>query len=454
MAGRMHTMTRKLVTQLLVASLAIVGIVGCGSKDSSTTPSGGGTASGETKTLTVAAFKGGFDVDFYEAVAREYEAKNPGVKVTLEGDPRIWEKLRPRFIAGDPPDLLFPGWGMDHWGLKEEGQLLQLDEALDGPPAEGEGTWRDTFEPSILKYCQQDGKTWVLPQFFSMLGWWFDPGVFQKNGWTPPKTYPELLALGEKIKAKGMAPITFQGKYPYYMIHGMLLPWAHSIGGPEAIRAAENLEPGAWTSPAMLQAAKMIDELNKKGFFQRGSVGMTHTESQTQFLQGKAAMVMCGTWLRSEMKDAIPAGAAMEFFLPPTVPGGKGDPSAVIIKIEPWMVSANAKNPKEAIELYKQITSLSNSKKFVKEKGTLTAIKGSDETELMKELVAPAAAFRASKDVWAIQFADWYPTLNKEIEDGLTALLNGTETPESFLARVEKKADEVRKDDNIVKRKR
>jgi N-acetylglucosamine transport system substrate-binding protein len=445
----MQTMTPKIVAQLSLVALASVALVGCGSKSDS--PS---TSSTGTSTLKVSAFKGGFDVDFYEAVAREWEAKNPGKKVEFEGDPRIWEKLRPRFIAGDPPDLLFPGWGMDHWALKEEGQLLALDEALATPPAEGEGTWGDTFEPSLLKYCQQDGKTWMLPQFFSMLGWWYDPGVFAKNGWTPPKTFDDLRMLGEKIKAAGMAPIVFQGKYPYYMLHGMLLPWAHSIGGPEAIRAAENLEPGAWSSPAFLEAAKMIDELNKKGFFQRGSVGMTHTEAQTQFLQGKAAMVMCGTWLRSEMRDAIPAGAAMEFFLPPVVPGGAGDPSAVIIKIEPWMVASKSKDPQSAISLYKEITSLSNSKKFVKEKGTLTAIKGSDQTELMKELVTPAAVFKASKDVWAIQFADWYPTLNKEMEDALTGMLNGTETPESFLARVEKKAEEVRNDETIVKRKR
>ncbi len=437
-------MTPKPVTQLAICALAAVAIVGCGSS----------SKTAETPTLRVAAFKGGFDVDHYEAVGKEYEAKNGNIKVVFESDPRIWEKLRPQFISGDAPDLLFPGWGMDHWGLKEEGQLLALDEALDGPPAEGTGTWRDTFEPSILKYCQQDGKTWVLPHFFSMLGWWYDPGVFAKNGWTPPKTWDELLVLGEKIKAKDMAPITFQGKYPYYMLHGMLLPWAHSIGGPEVMRAAENLEEGAWAHPAFLQAAKMINELNIKGFFQRGSVGMTHTESQTQFLQGKAAMVMCGTWLRSEMKDAMPEGAAMEFFLPPVVAGGAGDPSAVIIKIEPWMVYSKSKMQKEAIELYKQITSLSNAKKFVKEKGTLTGIKGSDETELMKELVKPAEVFRASKDVWAIQFADWYPTLNKEMEDALTGMLNGTETPESFVQRIEAKAKEVRADPNIVKRKR
>jgi N-acetylglucosamine transport system substrate-binding protein len=342
---------------------------------------------------------------------------------------------------------------MDHWALIDEGQLMLLDDALNGKPFEGEGTWRDTFDPGLLKIGQMEGKTWVLPYFYSVLGWWYDPGVFKKNGWTPPKTFDELLVLGEKIKAAGMAPITFQGKYPFYVIDGMILPWICSAGGPEAIKACQNLEPGAWSSPAVLKAAQMIDELRAKGFFQRGAVGMTHTESEQQFLQGKAAMVPCGTWLKAEMQDSMPAGSAMRFMLPPVIAGGAGDPSSVIIKIEPWMVPAKAKNPDGAIALYKQMTSLTNAKRFVEEKGTLMAIKGSDQVKLTAELEEPARVMRESKNVYAALFREWYQTLGKELEDSTTALINGTITPEQFCARVEKKAQEVAKDDSILKHK-
>ncbi len=431
-------------------TLSLVALTGCGDKGSTSST---GAAVPETKVIEVAAFKGGFGVDFYEKVAKEYETANPGMTVKVEGDPRIWEKLRPRFIGGTPPDLCFPGWGMDHWALKDEDQLLPLDKALAGKAAEGEGTWGDTFDPGLLKLGQMDGKQWVLPYYYSVLGWWYDPGVFKKNGWTPPKTWDELLVLGEKIKAAGMAPLTFQGKYPYYMLDGMLIPWINSVGGSEAIKACQNLEPGAWTSPAVLKAAQMIAELSKKGFFQRGAVGLSHTESQQQFLQGKAAMIPCGTWLKAEMGKDMPAGASMRFFLPPGVPGGKGDPNAVIIKIEPWMIPSKAKNTAGAIALFKQMTSLTNAKKFVEEKGTLMAIKGSDQAKLMPELEEPARVIRESKDVYAALFRDWYPTLGKEMEDSLTALLNGTLTPQEFCDKVEKKSQEVAADASIPKHK-
>src|SRR5688572_19581448 len=222
---------RKMWSFALFASLLIVG---CGPKEEPTVAPALQPDAKIEGDLEVAAFKGGYGIDFYEKCAKEFAAKNPGLKVKVWGNPRVWEQLRPRFIGDDPPDLCFPGWGMDHWALAEEGQLLDLDSALDTPPFEGNGKWRDTFEPSVLKLAQLDGKQYTLPLYVMLFGWWHDPGVFAKNGWTPPRTYSELLVLCEKIKAKGIAPITFQGKYPYYMIEGMLLPWAHSIGGAEA----------------------------------------------------------------------------------------------------------------------------------------------------------------------------------------------------------------------------
>ncbi len=406
-----------------------------------------------TGNFDVAAFKGGYGTDFYEQAAKEFDAKNPGLTTKVSGNPRIWEQLRPRLVAGDPPDLMYPGWGMDHWKLAEEGQLLVLDKALDSPAEGGAGTWRDTFEPTILKLGQKDGHQYVLPYFFSMWGWWYDPGVFAKNGWTAPKTYSELLALCDKIKAKGTAPITFQGKYPYYMIQGMLLPWAQSVGGPEAIADAQNLVPGAWKSPAMLQAAKMIAELRDKGDFEQGAVGLSHTESQSDFLNGKAAMIPCGTWLDSEMKKVKPPTAKMQYMLTPWVDGGKGDPTAILIEIEPWMVPKDAKNPNAAVALFKYMTSLDKAKQFVAEKATLMSIKGSDQYDLPETLVEPAQAFKRSKTVISFLARQWYPAMEKEIEDALTSLVNGQSTPEQFCDRAEAAAEKTRTDDSIAKHK-
>lgn len=450
---------KKWLAFLGLAALAFA--VGCGSGGGDTsgaeTPTKG-SAAGEKPVelkgkLEVAAFKGGYDIDFYQAAAKEFAAKHPGLEIEVWGNPTVWEQLRPRFNGDDPPGLCFPGWGMDHWALADEDQLFELSKALDGPGADGTGKWRDAFDPEILKLGQLDGKQYVLPFYVMILGWWYDPDVFAKNGWTPPKNYDELLALCEKIKAKGIAPITFQGKYPYYMIDGMLLPWAMSVGGKEAVDAAQNLEPGAWKSPAMLEAARMIDNLNKKGFFQHGAVALSHTESQQDFLNGKAAMVPCGSWLSSEMSKQMRPGQKIQFMLPPAAMNGKGDPTAVLIGIEPWMVPSKGKNTDAAIEFFKYMTSAPVAKRFVEEKSSPTAIIGSEDAKLNEVMVEPAKAFNGTKTKWAVQYRAWYPAFNKVIEGKLTSMLNGELTPEQFCDAVEAAAEEVRKDDEIKKHK-
>ena len=431
-----------------IGAVATLAVIGCSGSGGSTT---GATTSDGKKLLEVQAFKGGYGIDFYEEAAKEWAAKNPGFEVKVEGDTRVWEKLKPRFIGGNPPDLTFPGWDMDHWALASEGQLEELTDALKEKPYEGDGTWADTFNPQLLALGQLEGKQYTLPYYVMLHGWWYDPGVFEKNGWTPPKTWEEFLVLGEKMKAKGIAPLTYQGKYPFYMIEGFLLPWLISAGGKEAFENAQNMVPGAWKSPAMLKAAQLIDELRVKGFFQEGALGLDHTASQMEFLNGKAAMIPCGSWLYAEMEKSIPPGVKMKFMLPPSAPGAVGDPTSLLIGIEPWMVPSKAKYKKEAIDLFKYMTSLPKAKEFVKEKGTLMAIKGSDQTDLPEVLVEPAKAFNDSKYLYAVQFRHWYKKFETEIEGLMASLLEGKITPQQFCDGAEAQAEKVRKDDTITK---
>jgi N-acetylglucosamine transport system substrate-binding protein len=441
---------KKWIVLGVFASFVLIGCSGGDSPQSAVKPSS--EAPGELSgNLEVAAFQGGYGIDFYQKTADEFGKLHPDLKIKVEGNPRIWEQLRPRFVGGNPPDLAFPGWGMDHWALAEEDQLLDLTEALKGKPAEGGGTWGDTFDPAMLRLGQLNGKQYVLPYYMMLLGWWYDPAVFAANGWTPPKTYEDLLALCEKIKAKGIAPITYQGKYPYYMIDGMLLPWALSQGGEEAVVAAQNMVPGAWKSPAFIKAASMIKELSDKGFFQQGATAMSHTESQQQFLDGKAAMIPCGTWLYSEMKEVMPARAQMEFMLPPVLAEGQSPQGAVIVAIEPWMVPSAAKNPAAAIEFFKYMTSKTKAKQFIEEKGTLMAIKGSEVAKLPPVLVKPAKTLAASQYVYSVQYRQWYPAFNTEIENALTAMLNDESTAVEFCNRIEAAAEKVRNDSSIAK---
>ena len=416
-------------------------ILGCGDSGSKSASTG---SAGGSKDLDVVSFSGGYGLDFFQTAGKDYEAKHPGTHVSVSGSPRVWEQLRPRFANGTPPSLTWPGWGMDYWTLIYDKQVMALDDALKTPAFDGKGTWGETFEPALLKLGQYDGKQYELPYHYNVLGWWYDPGVFAKHGWTVPKTINELLALCPKIKAAGMAPITYQGKYPAYMIQGFLFPWVASIGGTKVLDDAQSLKPGAWKDPAFLKAAQLIKQISTAGYFEDGCNGLDHTESQMEFLQGKAAMIPCGTWLFSEMSKTMPAGAKMAFMLPPVVDGGKGEPSAIQIGIEPWIVPTKGQNTDVAIDFFKYMTSLEKAKQFVEEKGTLMAIKGSDQAKLPEHLKLPAQLFKDSKSIYAIEYDQWYAKFGDEVKNAMSALLNGTKTPEEFVQTCEDEAEKVR----------
>lgn len=451
--ARHHLRQKSGVLLPLILAALLPGCVRPIPADEASVAAGAGRAAASPGEIDVRVFKGGYGTDFYEDAAAEYVSTRPGISIDLQGDPRIWDQLRPRFVAGEPPSLAFPGWGMDHYALIYEHQVRPMDDVLLTTPfGETTGAWGDTFLPDILKMGMYEGKTYLLPYYVNLNGWWYNTGLFAEKGWRPPRTYQELLELGDRIKGEGIAPITYQGKYPAYTLQGFIFPWVISVGGIEAYLAAEGLEPGAWKSDAFLDAARRVVELRDRGFFQKGADGMSHTEAQMEFLNGKAAMIPCGTWLESEMKKQMPDGFRMAFFLPPVVEGGKGDPTALQVGVEPWLFPSRGQNSYVAIDFFKFLTSKRKAREFVLKKGTLTAVKGTSDGELPPNLQAPARALREAGVTWTTRYAKWYPSLDEALKKAMSQLLQDG-TPEQFVAEAEAAAEKVRKDRTIPKHK-
>ena len=403
--------------------------------------------------LDIKVFSGGYGHDFFEEAGDEY-AGAYGISAKTEGDPRMWERLRPDFVAGNPPDVAWPGWGMDYWGLVFDGQIEPMDDYLAMTPYDSEeGTWRDTFDEQLLKLGQFEGKQYMLPYHVNLNGWWYNKTVFDEHGWEFPTTFEELLELGEKMKAADIAPLTFQGQYPYYMLYAFIYPWTISSGGIDAWNDCQNLVPGAWKSEHILRAAKAVETLRDKDFFLDGSLALDHIQSETQFLDGKAGMVPCGTWLYAEMESAWPPGVTAEFMLPPPFADGPGDKTALMVAIEPFVIPTDAKNKDHGVNYYRYITSKDKALQFVEEKGTLMAIKGLEEAIYPPHLETPARLFSQSKTKWHSEYRFWYPELAQEAEDAMSALLAGKIDAQTFCNRLEAKAEETRNNDQIIKHK-
>ena len=113
--------------------------------------------------LDIKVFSGGYGHDFFEEAGEEY-GEAYGIEVETVGDPHMWEPLWSDFVAGNPPDVTWPGWGMKYWSLVFDDQVEQMDSYLAMPPYDSdEGTWRDTFDEQLLELGQFEGKQYMLP---------------------------------------------------------------------------------------------------------------------------------------------------------------------------------------------------------------------------------------------------------------------------------------------------
>ncbi len=402
----------------------------------------------QTKNVEVQAFRGGYGLDFFETAAKEFNAAHPDIKVSVDGNPRVWDVLVPRFAAGTPPDLAWPGWGMNLRPIIMEGQVLPWDKYLDQPAYGNPGkTWRETFKPDLLKAGVFNGKTYTLPFNIDCYGWWYDETLFNKHGWKPPQTYEEFLVLGKKIQAQNIAPLTFTGRYPIYLLNGVYYPWVISDGGIDVYKKMINLEPGAWKHPSFLKAARCVMDLKKERYFQGGCIGMNHTESQMELLVHRAAMIPCGSWIQAEMSNLVPENFKMTFLKTPSFKDGAGDPTALFVGADGkgWTLPVKGKNPDAAAEYYRYVSSPEKAALFIEQKGTMTAIITEREPKLPPHLVKPFEAVKNARVTWLNNVGDWYTPLETEIETAVVDMYNEVITPQEFVERCEVKAQEFRK---------
>ena len=103
-----------------------------------------------------------------------------------------------------------------------------------------------------------------------------------------------------------MAPWIYQGKYPSYMEFGVLQAQIYKRGGMQPMIDIDNLVDKAWYNPAVVDSVNELYTLTENGYIIEGVEGLNHTESQAEWLKGKAAFIPCGTWLENEMKGSIP----------------------------------------------------------------------------------------------------------------------------------------------------
>ena len=462
----MHTHpTRRTLLIGAVAATALSACATSGADDDDTSAKGDATAENplgapQDAPLEVVVFKGGYGDQYAIEAGSVYKQRFPKTTVDHKGIQRVGEVLQPRFISDDPPDVVDnSGAGrLDLVTLVSSGKLTDLTELLDAPSLDDPSKKvRDTLMPGVVEEGTFGGKPVVLNYSSVLWGIWYSKPLFAKNGWTYPTTWAEMLTLCDQIKKSGIAPWTWQGKFPEYM-NDPLISLAAKAGGHELVKSVDNLEPGIWKSPSMLAAADAIYQLAAHGFILPGSEALSHTEAQNAWSKGQAAFIPCGSWLEGEQQQVTPAGFDMVLGTAPSLTASDKLPNGAVMAAssESFLVPAKAKNARGGLEYLRILFSQKVARGFAQNSKALPVVAGAtDGLTLTSGLASTAQTAKAAgENMFGYRFRTWYPPLGKALDDATGELLTKRLTPDRWAERVQKAADAVAADSSVTKQKR
>lgn len=456
---------RTLMRGALAAAATIPGggllaaCAGSGSDSNSNTQKGKVTADNpfglaDNSTVDAVIFDGGYGIDYVEFAAKLVEKNHSGTTVKVSPSTQIAQELQPRFVGGDPPDLI------DNSGRNQIGfntildQLETLDDVINANNLEGTKI-ADTLFPGVTKPGTFDGKFVALNYAMTVYAVWYSASLFEENGWTPPKTWAEALDLGAKAKAKGKY-LFLWGKEAATYYQTLCIDSAIKQGGDEVRLELDNIKPNCWSHPAVQAAFKGLGEIIKAGYMKPGGSGTQFTAAQAQWSNNQDALLYpSGGWIENEMKDQTKANFKMTGVPTMTVDSNSAMPYEALHSTagEPFIVPSKGKNVAGGKELLRVMLSKEAATNFAKTKLASTIVKdtvppdGFGSTALQSQIKMLADA---GSNIFTWNFVSLYGT-NQDMLVVWNSFLKGDTDVAGLTKGLQTITDKVYNDSSIKK---
>jgi N-acetylglucosamine transport system substrate-binding protein len=407
-------------------------------------------------TVDAVIFNGGYGVDYVENAAKLMEGSKglEGVTIKVSPSTKIATELQPRFVGGNPPDLVDnSGANSIGWNTIIE-QLEDLTEVIDSENLEGTKI-RDTLFGGVEAPGTFDGKFVALNYVMTVYGIWYSSSLFEQNGWEIPTSWQDLKALGEAAKAQGKY-LFLWGKEAATYYQTMVVDSAVIQGGDDVRLPLENLEEGCWSNPIIQEILTIFHDLIASGYVKPGGSGTQFTEAQAQWSNKQEALLYpSGSWIENEMKSQTAEGFDMMGIAELPLDGSQSTPAGFMRAEagEPFIVPSKAKNPAGGKELLRTMLSKESAVEFAKTKLAPTIVKdtvpedGFGSTALQSQGKLLAAA---GDNVFTIKSFNLYG-MNSDQLPIWNSFLDGKMTVEDLTKQLQDLTDKVRDDDSVNK---
>ncbi|MFC5406979.1 ABC transporter substrate-binding protein [Cohnella soli] len=370
----------------LVAALAISGC----SKSSSDSPSTSGSstqpASQKDVDLKIINFRVE-DKAFYDVINAKFEKEYPYIHIKYDAVPtKDYPQLKQsRLVAGDVD--LVGGGGRD---VKDPTMRENWMDLSGQPLLEG-------YFPDALKAGQADGKQYLIPTISTSVVTYYNKKVFQDLGLSVPRTWSEFVDACEKIKAAGIDPVMFGGKdqWPVNMI--LIGLEAGIVQGPQPdFYDGMKTEKTKFSDPAWVEVYSKLQTLSK--YFEKNATGLAYGEAPGLFAQGKAAMMIDGSWSAQQVESANPAFEVGAFLTPGSDQANFNEAAPTSNGDSGWLVYKNAENKDAALKYLEFLSRPDNYQMFVSATKMLPTMKDVQmESPLTQEI---AGLLSNQTDFW------------------------------------------------------
>jgi len=203
--------------------------------------------------------------------------------------------LRARVQAGDPPgSVQLLGLAIKDWA--EAGSLRSLDDIAK------KKNWDAVIPKELQAFSKYDGSYVAAPLDMHRANWvWINTKLMEKVGGTPPETFEQMIALGQKFKEAGVVPLAIGGQA---WQQGVVFDSAVlAVGGPDFYRKAfVELDPEALGSDTMVKAFDQLRAL--RGLTDADFTNRDWNLASTMVTQEKAGMQIIGDWAKGEFASA------------------------------------------------------------------------------------------------------------------------------------------------------
>lgn len=224
----------------------------------------------------------------YEKSIKEYIEKHPEVTFTWEAieNEAYKTKIKAAVAANEMPDIFFT-WSCAFLGdFVQQGRVYCVDETYK--------SYTEELPEIMMGNVCYDGKYYGVPTTMNIVGMFSNMDILNKIGYYEvPKTYEELIKCCDKLVSKGIIPFGCSGKELWCVSEYLESIIEKTIGAEEL----NELFAGnsSWNNPGISKAVDIFQEMKMK-YFDPEAASLGNDEVKKNFIEGKYAFYMNGTW--------------------------------------------------------------------------------------------------------------------------------------------------------------